>query len=338
MATPSTNNLPAVNQYDVNKYIISPLFLGDEMMSYMDVLPNIKGTTVIDHLGKLTKVTKAFNNGAFSGENAGTFSGVTISPSRVEAEIEFRASSLFGKIKGQLMRSGTDFDNIDGTIVKTALLDLIGTGIKYDFNRQLIFSDVASTDADYGLYDGLFQAAAEAVCTQLTSTNLSGSADNAGLVVAGGGLEVLKDMYDAASPELLSAPNRVFMVNGAVADSYQATLEANGYAAAGYGALVDGGKMSFRGIPIVVRRDWDVHMAADHAKINFMSAAAENYSAILTCQNAFIVGTDFDETQAEQWYSQDEKSYRFRVSYMIGCALGNSELAVVYTPDAITVG
>jgi len=336
MATPSTNNLPAVNQYDVNKYIVSPLFLGGELLSYMDVLPNIKGTTVIDHLGKLTKITKAFNNGAFTGENAGTFSGVTITPSRVEAEVEFRAQSLFGKIKGQLMKAGHDFDNIDGSIVKTALLDLIGSGIKHDFNRQLIFSDVASSDVDYGLYDGLFQSAAESSCTQLTSGDLSGSANDAGLA-ADGGIEILQDMYAAASAELLAAPGRVFMVNGAVADNYQKTLEANGYAAAGYGALVDGAKMSFRGIPIVVRRDWDAVLSTDSAKVNFVSAAAENYCAIFTCQNAFIVGTDFDETRAEQWYSQDNKSYRFRVSYMVGCALPNPELAVVYTPDAITV-
>ena len=334
--TLTTTDLPAVSQYDVNKYIVSPLFLGGEILSYCDVLPNIKGATVVDHLGKMTKVTKGFNNGEFAGAGGSTWTGVTISPTRVEAEVEFRAHSLFGHIKGQLMRSGTDFDNIDGTVVKSALIELIGKGIKYDFNRQIVFSDIAETDGDYGLYDGLFQAAAEASCTQLTSANLSGSADDAALA-AGGGLEILQDMYAAASAELLSAPNRVFMVSGAVADNYQATLEADGYAAAGYGALVDGGKMSFRGIPIMVRRDWDVHMAADHATINFMSAAAENYAAILTCQNAFIVGTDFDETQAEQWYSQDFKSYRFRVSYMIGCALANAELAVVYTPDAITV-
>ena len=336
MAFSLTNNLPAVEQYDVNKYIITPLFLGDDMMSYMDVLPNIKGNTVVDHLGKLTKITKAFNDGAFAGSGAGAFSSVTISPTRVESEVQFRASSLFGKIKGQLMRAGHDFDNIDGSIVKTALLDLIGTGIRYDFNRQVVFSDIAESDGDYGLYDGLFQAAAEASCTQLTSADSAIHANDAALG-AGSGKEILQDMYEAANPALLASPNRVFIVSGTVADNYQATLEASGYAAAGMGALTDGGKMSFRGIPIMVRRDWDTHLATDFATINGISAADENYAAILTCQNAFIVGTDFDETQAEQWYSQDEKAYRFRVSYMIGCALADATLAVVYTPDAISV-
>lgn len=334
MAFSLTNNLPDVEQYDVNKYIVSPLFLGGELLSYMDVLPNIKGTTVIDHLGKLTKITKGFNNGVFSGAGAGTFKGVTIAPARVEAEVEFRAQSLFGKIKGQLMKAGHDFDNIDGSIVKTALLDLIGSGIKHDFNRQLIFNDVNSSSSNFDMYDGLFRTAKEASATMLTNADLTGSANDAALA-ADGGLEILQDMYAAASAELLAAPGRVFMVNGAVADNYQKTLEGTPYAAAAYGAVVDGAKMSYRGIPIVVRRDWDAVVGADHAAISFTSNETENYCAILTCQNAFIVGTDFDETRAEQWYSQDNKSYRFRVSYMVGCALPNPELAVVYTPDAI---
>ena len=36
----------------------------------------------------------------------------------------------------------------------------------------------------------------------------------------------------------------------------------------------------------------------------------------------------------ETWYSQDNKAYRFRVSYMCGVALADSTLAVCYTPDA----
>lgn len=334
MAFSLTNNLPNVEQYDVNKYIVSPLFLGGELLSYMDVLPNIKGTTVIDHLGKLTKITKGFNNGVFAGAGSGSFKGVTIAPARVEAEVEFRAQSLFGKIKGQLMKAGHDFDNIDGSIVKTALLDLIGSGIKHDFNRQLIFNDVNSSSANFDMYDGLFRTAKEGGATMLTNANLAVSANDAALG-AGGGIEILQDMYDAASAELLAAPGRVFMVNGAVADNYQKSLEGTPYAAAAYGAVVDGAKMSYRGIPIVVRRDWDAVVGADHAALSFTSNATENYCAILTCQNAFIIGTDFDETRAEQWYSQDNKSYRFRVSYMVGCALPNPELAVVYTPDAI---
>ena len=340
MGFPSTNNLPAVNQYDVNRSIISPVFLGQDYMNYMSVLPNIKGTTKIDHFGSLTKITKGFNAGAFSGENAGTFSAVTISPARMEAEIEFYANSLFGKMKGQLMKDNFEFDNIDGTTVKNVLLDLIGGGIKNDFNRQLWLGDTASSSGNYDQYDGFFQVLKDglAAAQKLTNANITGVGNDDAFGDAADGFNVLDAMYEAATPELLEAGNHVYFVSGIIADRYRAYLEGTGYAAAGHSVLVNGiPQLTFRGIPLIVRRDWDTWLAADGASaIEGASAAAEIHRAVLTTQDALIVGTDFDETFVEQWYSQDNKSYRFRVSYMVGCALADSKLAVMYTPDALS--
>jgi len=54
-------NLPAVNQYDVNKTILEPLFLGQDYMQYMEVMPNVAGTIVLDKFQSLSGITKAFN-------------------------------------------------------------------------------------------------------------------------------------------------------------------------------------------------------------------------------------------------------------------------------------
>ncbi len=334
-------SLPTVEQYDVNRAIIQPIFMGQDYMQYMEVLPNIKGTTVIDKFNQLGKITKAFTNGAFAAESdADQGATITITPSRVEAEIEFRANELFNKMKGQLMRDGHEFDNVDGSVVKNILLDLIGQGVKADFNRQLWLSDVAEADAHYGIYDGIFQAAREAGATALTReyVGLTTQADDA-ILVAGNGLKIMQGLYDSASPELLEAGNHVFFVSGDIADDYMAsTLESSNFAAAGYGAMVNGvPQLTYRGIPIIVRRDWDVAIAADASEINGCTSANETHRALLTTQNAFVVGTDFDENSVEQWYSMDNKAYRFRVAYMVGCALKDAKLAVYYTPNAIAV-
>jgi len=334
-------SLPTVEQYDVNRAIIQPIFMGQDYMQYMEVLPNIKGTTVIDKFNQLGKITKAFTNGVFSAESdVDKGATITITPSRVEAEIEFRANELFNKMKGQLMRDGHEFDNVEGSVVKNILLDLIGQGVKADFNRQLWLSDVAEADADYGIYDGIFQAAAEAGATALTReyAGLTTQADDA-ILVAGNGLKIMQGLYDSAAPELLEAGNHVFFVSGDIADDYMAsTLESSNFAAAGYGALVNGvPQLTYRGIPIIVRRDWDVAIASDASEINGCTSANETHRALLTTQNAFVVGTDFDENSVEQWYSMDNKAYRFRVAYMVGCALKDAKLAVYYTPNAIAV-
>ena len=327
--------LPTVNQYDVNKAIIQPVFMGQDYMAYMDIMPNIKGTTVIDKFNQLTKVTKAESGAAFSAEADANQGGtITITPKRMEVELEFRANSLFNKIKGQLMRSGHDFDNIEGSVVKGILLDLIGQAVKSDFNRQVWLSNSGSADVNYGVYDGLFESAFSASVTNITNSTV-GQTANAALDV--NATAIFDKLYDNASPELLDVGEHVLFVSGDIADKYVTQLEGTSYAAAGYGALVNGTpQLTWRGIPIVVRRDWDVAIAAEAAgTFNGSSAVAETHRTMLTTKGAFVIGTDFDENSVEQWYSQDNKAYRFRVAYMVGTALKDSKLAVVYTPDAL---
>lgn len=341
MAYADLSALPTVDKYDVNKYIISPLFYGDDFMSYMDVIPDIKGKTVIDNFGKLTGLTRAYAvNTEFAGQTANIGNSVTIDPKRMEMEVQFSGNSLFNKIKGQLLRSNTEFDNIDGTVVKQALLDLVGRGIRYDYQRQIFLSEVHSNDGFIGNYDGMFVASFDAknatqkAATVLDSSDVAGLSDNAGLA-AGEAINILETMYSAAPAELLDSEGRVFFVTGSIADDYQKSLESANFAAAAYGALTEGGVMTYRGIPLMVRRDWDGYLSTSATELSWCSDAAENYAAMLTCRNAFIVGTDFDGSSVEQWYSQDHKAYRFRVGYMVGIALSNPDLCVTLTPDQI---
>jgi hypothetical protein len=333
-------SLPTVNQYDVNKTILEPLFLGQDYMQYMDVMPNVAGTIVLDRFQALSGITKAYASGAFSAETGEKGATVTITPKRMEAEVAFSGNSLFNKMKGQLMRAGHDFDNVDGTVVKNILLDLIGQGVQSDFNRQLWLStlDSSAPDADFGIYDGIFEAAFNASANAIDKSyaGLTTQADGAALV-AGNGVKILQGLYDSATPELLGAGNHVFFVSGDIADDYLVTLEGTGYAAGGYGTLVNGmPQLMYRGIPVVVRRDWDIAIAADFAPINGASAAPETHRALLTTKDAFVVATDFASNSVEQWYSNDNKEYRFRVAYSVGCALKDAKLAVYYTPDAMS--
>ena len=333
MATLTSANLPTVNKYDVSKFILEPLFMGQDYMSYMDVMPNVSGTIVIDKFKQLGGITSAFDgSSAFTGSAGEIGDTITITPVRREAEIAFAGNALYNKIKGQLMRGGHEFDNVDGTVVKNILLDLIGMGVKADFNKQLWLSDVAQS-GDFGDYDGIFQAAREVVAPRITRSDISQS-DNQALG-AGKALEILKGLYDNATPELLEAGEHVYFVSGDIADDYMATtLESSSFAAAGYGAMVNGvPSLTYRGIPLVVRRDWDVAIAANVANINGANDAAETHRAMLTTKDAFVVATDFNENSVEQWYSNDNKEYRFRVAYSIGVALKDAKLAAYYTPD-----
>ena len=327
-------SLPTVNKYDVSKFILEPLFMGQDYMSYMDIMPNVSGTVVIDKFKQLGGITNAFSSSAFTAETGEIGDTVTITPVRREAEIAFAGNSLYNKIKGQLMRGGHEFDNVDGTIVKNILLDLIGQGVKADFNKHLWLSDASASDA-FGDFDGLFDSAFAVTANRHNRGTLATEQTTDAALVAGRGLDILKGLYEIASPELLEAGNHVYFVSGDIADDYMATnLESSSFAAAGYGAMVNGvPNLTYRGIPIIVRRDWDVAIAANVANINGASTAVETHRAMLTTKDAFVVATAFNENSVEQWYSNDNKEYRFRVSYSIGCALKDAKLATYYTPD-----
>ena len=332
MPTYTSASLPTVKSYDVSKYVLEPLFMGQDYMSYMDVMPNVSGTIVVDKFKAIGGITNAFASGAFSGESGEIGDTITITPVRREAEIAFAGDSLYNKIKGQLMRGGHDFDNVEGTVVKNILLEMIGQGVKSDFNKHLWLSDTSASGA-FGDFDGLFDAAFAVTANKINRDTISQGSDAA--LASGKGLEILKGLYGNAAPELLEAGNHVYIVSGDVADDYMAaTLESSNFAAAGYGAMVNGvPQLTYRGIPIIVRRDWDVAIAANVANINGASNAAETHRAMLTTKDAFVVATDFSENSVEQWYSNDNKEYRFRVAYSIGCALKDAKLAVYYTPD-----
>ena len=336
MATLTSSNLPTVEKYDVSKSIIEPLFMGQDYMSYMDVMPNVAGTIVIDKFKQLGGITGALAPlGAFSGASGEIGDTVTITPVRREAEVAFAGNALYNKIKGQLMRAGHDFDNVDGTVVKNILLDLIGMGVKSDFNKQIWLSSAASGTGGFDQFDGLFDAAFNVTSNKINRSDLATPQPDDSALVAGRGLDILKGLYDAASPELLEAGEHAYFVSGDIADDYMAsTLESSNFAAAGYGAMVNGvPQLTYRGIPLIVRRDWDVAIAANVANINGCDNAAETHRAMLTTKDAFVVATDFNENSVEQWYSNDNKEYRFRVAYSIGVALKDAKLAVYYTPN-----
>lgn len=261
-------SLPTVNKYDVSKFILEPLFMGQDYMSYMDIMPNVSGTVVIDKFKQLGGITNAFSSSAFTAETGEIGDTVTITPVRREAEIAFAGNSLYNKIKGQLMRGGHEFDNVDGTIVKNILLDLIGQGVKADFNKHLWLSDASASDA-FGDFDGLFDSAFAVSANRHNRGTLATEQTTDAALVAGRGLDILKGLYEIASPELLEAGNHVYFVSGDIADDYMATnLESSSFAAAGYGAMVNGvPNLTYRGIPIIVRRDWDVAIATTKASL-----------------------------------------------------------------------
>ncbi len=331
---------------DAQKYFMEPLFLGNDVLAKFDVMTSVKGNTYLDVFTAAQKMTKADNGGAFSASGAGYYMNLELSPKRVEAEISVNGGDFYDKVKGQVLRSGTSKDNVDGTVLKEIASKLLMQGIMRDFNRQLWFgwtSATANTNtaigADYNVYDGVFRALyyglpnAQRIVASY-STNIA----NKAATVA------LESVYQAATAELKELP-KTFYVSGQIADDYERELTSEGNHLA-YTDLQSGiSSLNFRGIPISVRRDWDVVLENDYDHViqiqamtgdplanaaDAVGTTALGARIALIADGALTVGTDFQSANVESWYNQDQKELRFRIGYICAAQMANAKLGVLY--------
>tara|TARA_R110002074_G_scaffold393901_1_gene580896 strand:+ start:71 stop:1087 length:1017 start_codon:yes stop_codon:yes gene_type:complete len=331
----STNSGADFVNADAKQYFVSPLFLGEDVLAGMDVMTDIKGNTYLDHFSAGSYLTTADAGASFSGSEASIYSNPQISPNRVEVEIAMSGNNYYNKVKGQVLRSGTDKDNVDGTVLKQIGADILMQGIKADFNRQIFFGDTDSTlaasiGADFSVYDGAFKACAGIPDAQVTVATYATGTDSA--------MAALAAVYASATAELKELPKK-FYVSGKIADDYTNELTSIGVAPA-YEDMQNGiPKLSYLGIPLVVRRDWDVVLATKYANVQMIQAAATTDAVgtaalgariMLLANDALVVGTDFNTANVESWYNRDEKELRFRFGYTCGTVLLDSKMACVY--------
>lgn len=179
---------------------------------------------------------------------------------------------------------------------------------------------VTSSGAGIIVESGIPGLAITVTVSAAVSGDLSGSVANTTANVqnttlkASAGKAILKLMYDAMTPELRTRMSEArYTVSGTIMDAYITDLEADGTEAA-HMKMIDGVRsITYRGIPVIERRDWDVTIAANFSNVR-------PHRALLALPDNLIVGTDGanDATTAEMWYDQNTQTNRFRVEYYAG--------------------
>lgn len=136
-------------------------------------------------------------------------------------------------------------------------------------------------------------------------------------------------MYEAM-PNVLRAVKKTgklrFLVTASMEDNYIATLETLNGSEAGFYTLVDGVKtLSYRGIPIITREEWDEHIEEDFGLIR-------PHRAILTWpEENLVFGTDgeTDDALMEFFYDQVTQNNVMRVEMKCGTHVIHDELVVL---------
>ena len=347
MANAISTSITGYHQEEVAKYFLSPLFLGQEYLNKFTLYPDVKSSMKLDHFQSAEYITVPNAGAAFAADAENSaYTQKTLVVGNLEAEMEQRANTFFATVKSQALKLGTAKDNIDGTVIKEIMAGVMLQAIKRDFNRQLWFANINATAAgsdadgtgrnlDYDVYDGIFEVLKDGLASEqklVIDIDSASPSTGCGLNAAGvyTGAEVIsifEAVYNAATPELLELPKTMF-VSGVIANAYRKYLRAQGISES-FMVLQDGTpNLTWDGIPIVVRRDWDSHIASDHALIDGATDANSAGRVVMVADGAIAVGTDFDNASVENWYSQDQKAYRMRFGYKCGTQLMDAKLAV----------
>lgn len=134
---------------------------------------------------------------------------------------------------------------------------------------------------------------------------------------AGAAVAILQALYEARTDELaeFDATEARFDVTRSVYENYLAYLQTQSGAEAAFSTLVNGVRtLTFNGVPVMKRPDWDKRWkSADFGYV-------QPHFALLSTHKNYVWGTDStdDIAQVEAWYEKKDQMNYFRTQYCAG--------------------
>ena len=309
------------SQEDAARYFLQPLFISNNDLDWFDVMTNISGSSILlDKYSSMKGMTSASTAACFVADAAtSTNTNVTLSLDRLEVNHAQQAFALFNTIKSQLMRTGVERNNLDGTLLMQIISELLMGGIKRDFSTILWWGATAGGAGVQGISNGIWEASDGIPAAQQ-------------VLYTGIALTDLANLMDARTNELAGSEQRMY-VSRSFADQYRKELVAIGVNNA-YMDLQSGiENLSYNGIPMHVKMDFDVNIEEFGASLpgNGPSGVTKTQCAFLVARDAIAIGTDWEIQDVEMWYDQNCKENRFRMNYSFGCALKDNSLVATIT-------
>jgi hypothetical protein len=130
-------------------------------------------------------------------------------------------------------------------------------------------------------------------------------------------LSLFQSMYDAAAPELLemeTTQELVFYVTRSLYANYRNSLQKLNGSEAAFTTLVNGRpSLTWNGITVIMRPEWDLYISTDLGGVY-------PHRALLTTPKNLVLGCDgtADDAMVETWYNPDLQLRRARVKYKAG--------------------
>lgn len=200
MANLITHSLTFTKE-SLTEYFLKPLFVENDIQNIITFRTDIKSSEKLDLISTLSKITKAYAQGAsFTPSTGVTITQKTITVANLKAEVTQNGHQFLNYVKQAMLKNGYSENDISGTIFEEIILSIFIRAIKRDMERIIFFGDTAAET--------------------LSSYVKTGTADTTMNVADG----FWKTIIAAFAATTIPAAQRVTMSNGAVAQVGSITL------------------------------------------------------------------------------------------------------------------
>lgn len=283
--------------------------------SEFQIFPNVKTKTNIYLPQRLQGIIREDTGCGFSAVGTTNINDKTISVSKLKINTEMCESEFDNTVWAELRRSGVDRNDLRGTDIENVMNTVTARAMAEDLKKQMWFSDSASSDAFYGIYDGYIRLKLDnssSLGYAKDMANITGALNGTAIHGTDGAMKVLRDMYEGQSVYLRAIPARDkrFYVTSTVFDSLLKTYQNTG-TDSGLAKLATGADtLSFNGIPVIDMVEWTLPLADETNPVTTTIDAG--HLVVLSFPDNFAVATDVTNPESEivSWYDmKDEKVY-----------------------------
>lgn len=310
---------------EANEILFDPVFMDEDILSTYRVMPNVVSKKKMQFARKLEKIVRKYTGCGFSPIGKMEVYEREIFVERMKADIELCVDEFQDTILEELLRRGDRFHDLQGTPVENILIQRMREALRLDIDRIVHFGNTSSTDPNYEALDGFWTVIYKKFVTDGLMAYVNTGSGTA--LSDGGGISLLKQVYDKAPLQLKGLPNseKQFNVSSSVYNQYIEDIENGGGGDFGLISMVNGMQsVTFRGIPVIPRWRWDQIMTSD------LNSANSHLIEFTTPANK-VIATDLINAQDQLtiWHDEYKEKLYIKTRWKLGANIIHPSLAVV---------
>lgn len=299
----------------VAEIFLKPVFTAENIVDTYAVDPTVNRSKTIVLADELSRIIQKKENCGFNPTGTIALGEKTIRTEPCGVNLEQCASAFYDTVFKQNLKRGSDIYNLSGTVLEKAMVDRVTTAITNDIFELCWFGDTTHAIPFFKTFDGWFSLLEMSTCEKVsigTTTELA--ADEA--------IDLLRSCYRASAPLRAVKPNdKVFLVTDSVYTNLMESYE-NKSIDSGLARLMDGGPLTFRGIPVESQLVWDTSITSQ--------GISDPHRIVYTKKENLIIGTDIKKPGSDAKLFLDEMNEKFYFK-------ANFDLGVQYLFDEYVV-